>query len=53
MPPGGYFRQALIADVTDGASASAILPHPEPILRAASADGQHLRCPSCLSGVSR
>ncbi len=32
MPPGGYFGQALIADVTDGTSA--ILPLPEAILRA-------------------
>ena len=32
MPAGGYFGQALIADVTDGTSA--ILPLPEEILRA-------------------
>src|SRR5215469_7188234 len=32
MPPGGYFGQALIADVTDGTSAT--LPLPEEILRA-------------------
>src|SRR5215472_4490325 len=32
MPPGGYFGQALIADVTDGTSAT--LPLPEVILRA-------------------
>src|SRR5215469_3196636 len=32
MPPGGYFGQALVADVTDGASE--VLPLPEDILRA-------------------
>jgi aldehyde:ferredoxin oxidoreductase len=32
MPPGGYFGQALVADVTDGTSE--ILPLPDDILRA-------------------
>ncbi len=32
MPPGGYFGQALVADVTDGTSE--VLPLPDDILRA-------------------
>jgi aldehyde:ferredoxin oxidoreductase len=32
MPPGGYFGQALVADVTDGTSE--VLPLPEDVLRA-------------------
>ena len=32
MPPGGYFGQALVANVTDGTSE--VLPLPDDILRA-------------------